>query len=132
LRRRRKLLRSLALTLLLLATPTLAGEPSVINLSCDGELITGEEQKEPVKKVGLIVNFNQHTVSGFPVIARIDNMSDAMVEFSGSKTDAHATSSIMGTIDRVTGAAQVWTLVSASDGKIIQSNSWDLICKVTD
>ena len=47
-------MRSLALTLLLLATPTLAGEPSVINLSCDGELITGEEQKEPVKKVGLV------------------------------------------------------------------------------
>jgi hypothetical protein len=56
--------RSLALTLFLLATPTLAGEPSVINLSCDGALILGEDRKEPVKKVGLIVNFTQHTVLG--------------------------------------------------------------------
>jgi hypothetical protein len=48
-----------------------AGEPSVINLSFDGEVTNGADQKEPVKKVGLIVNFTQLTVSGFPVIARI-------------------------------------------------------------
>jgi hypothetical protein len=122
------MLHPLALTLFLLATPALAVQRSVINLSCDGELITGEDQREPVKKVGIIVNFTQHTVSGFPVIGRIDNVSDAMIEFSGSKTDALGISSIIGTIDRVTGAAQVWTLVSAKDGKVIQSNSWDLVC----
>jgi hypothetical protein len=121
-------LRPLALTLFLLATPALAAEPSVIKLSCDGELITGEDQKKPVKKVGLIVDLTQHTVTGFPVIGRIDNVSDAMVEFIGSKIDAIGTSSIMGTIDLVTGAAQAWTLVSAKYGNVIQSNSWDLVC----
>ncbi len=123
------MLHSLALTFFLLATSALAAERSVINLSCDGELIMGDDQKEPVKKIDLIVNFTQHTVSGFPVVGRIDNVSGAVIEFSGSKTDARGTSSIIGTIDRATGAAQVWTtLVSAKDGKVIQSNSWDLVC----
>ncbi len=123
------MLHSLALTLFLLATSALAAERSVINLSCDGELIMADDQKEPVKNISLIVNFTQHIVSGFPVMGRIDNVSDAVIEFSGSKTDARGTSSIMGTIDRATGAAQVGTtLVSAKDGKVIQSNSWDLVC----
>jgi hypothetical protein len=46
-------------------------------------------------------------------------VSDATVEFNGGKTDAGGTSSINGTIDRVTGATQVWAILSAKDGKII-------------
>jgi hypothetical protein len=120
-----------ALALLLLAAPAIAGEASVINLSCDGEVENGAGQKEAVKKVGLIVNAAQHTVMGFPVTARIDRMSDAMVEFSGANSDSLGTSSIMGTIDRVTGAAQISTILSAKDGKIIETRGWDLVCKVT-
>jgi len=45
-----------------------AGEPSVIYLSFDGEVTNGADQKEPVKKVGLIVNFTQLTVSGFQLL----------------------------------------------------------------
>jgi hypothetical protein len=123
----------LAVLLAGLASPVASlGEPSVINLSCDGEVTNGADQKEPVKKVGLIVNFTQHTVSGFPVIAHIKDVSDAMVEFGGSKTDALGTSSIMGTIDRVTGATQLTTIVSGRDGKIIETRSWDLVCKLTN
>ena len=57
----------LALTLLLLAAPAVAGEPSVINLSCDGEVTNGADQ-EPVRKVGSILNLAQRTVSGFPAL----------------------------------------------------------------
>jgi hypothetical protein len=121
----------LALTLLLLAAPAVAGEPSVINLSCDGEVTNGADQ-EPVKKVGSILNLAQRTVSGFPVVAHIDTMDDALVGFSGNQSDSLGSSSIMGTIDRVTGAAQIWTLLTAKDGKIIGSQAWDLVCKVTN
>jgi hypothetical protein len=57
----------LALTLLLLAAPAVAGEPSVINLSCDGEVTNGADQ-EPVKKVGSILNLAQRgcPFGGYP------------------------------------------------------------------
>jgi hypothetical protein len=120
-----------ALALLLLAAPVMAAEFSVINLSCDGEVKNGVDQTEAVKKVGLIVNLAQHTVLGFSVPARIYSVSDAMVEFSGSNSDSLGTSSVMGTIDRVTGAAQISTILSAKDGKIIETRGWDLVRKVT-
>jgi hypothetical protein len=120
-----------ALALLLLAAPVMAAEFSVINLSCDGEVKNGVDQTEAVKKVGLIVNLAQHTVLGFSVPARINSVSDAMVEFSGSNSDSLGTSSVMGTIDRVTGAAQISTILSAKDGKIIETRGWDLVRKVT-
>jgi hypothetical protein len=120
-----------ALALLLLTASIAAAESSVINLSCDGEVNNGADHTEAVKKVGLIVNFAQHIVLGFSVPGRISSASDAMVEFSGSNSDALGTSSVMGTIDRVTGAAQISTTLSAKDGKIIETRGWNLVCKVT-
>jgi hypothetical protein len=124
-------MRLLALALLLLATPAMAG-PAVINLSCDGEINTGADQKESVKKIGLVVNLAQHSVSGFPVVAGIDTVDDALISFSGAKGDALGTSRVEGTIDRVTGAAVVSTTLFAKDGKLIATQGWDLVCKVTN
>lgn len=114
----------------------LAAEPMVVNLSCDGTMaIVGDptETKEPVKKVGLIVNLAAHTVSGFTPVARITKVDDSIVEFEGSApTVLGGTSSVSGSVDRVTGKTTAWAITTAKDGKTIMSDTFDLDCKVTN
>jgi hypothetical protein len=112
--------------------PALAAEPAVISLSCNGTVASDPEKPDPVKNFGLFVTPAAHTVSGFSVVAHIDVIDDANVHFSGEQHDALGGSSIMGTIDRVTGAAWVNTFIRAQDGKLLETRKWDLLCKVTN
>jgi hypothetical protein len=128
------MVRLLTIVALSFATPVMAAETAVINLSCDGTMeIAGAptETQEPVKKFGLIVNLAEHTVSGFSVVARITNIDDATVEFNGVAENPSGTSSVLGNIDRVTGKTWAWTMGTAKDGKIVTSHAFDLVCKVT-
>jgi hypothetical protein len=112
--------------------PATAQTAAVINLSCDGKVKNGAGEEEPVRKMGLVVNLGQHTVSGFTLVARIDRVDDVNVDFSGATTDQlGATSSVIGNIDRVTGAAWIATTLSAKDSKIIGTQAFELVCKVT-
>ncbi len=108
-------------------------EPMVVNLSCDGTMaIVADptETKEPVKKFGLIVNL---AASGFTPVARITKVDDSIVEFEGtSATALEGTSSVSGSIDRVTGKTTAWAITTAKDGKTIISDTFDLDCKVTN
>ena len=113
-----------------------AAEPTVVNLSCDGTMaIVGDptETKEPITKIGLIVNLAAHTVLGFTPVARITKVDDGIVEFEGTAaTPLGGTSSVSGSVDRVTGKTSAWTTGAAKDGKIITSDVFDLVCKVTN
>jgi hypothetical protein len=106
---------------------------TVINLSCDGNVKIGSGDAEHVPKLGLVVNLPQHTVTGFVPIAHIDRLDDVNVDFSGQTTTQFGgSSSILGSIDRVTGSAWVNTTLTAKDGKILETQSYDLVCKVTN
>jgi hypothetical protein len=84
-----------------------AAETAVLTLSCDGT----------VTRMGLLVNLPKGTVTGFAhvarmdaPVARIDNISEVLVDFNGS---------VWGSIDRITGR------VKANDDE----HQWDLLCK---
>jgi hypothetical protein len=71
------------------------------------------EGKYPNKR-GIIINFTDGTVSGgWGVVARITKSDDAYIEFSGtgpnSKGGPGDTTSVSGSIDRVTGPATIST-----------------------
>ena len=127
---------AMMLALLLAGHSAQAAEPTVVNLSCDGTMaIVGDptETKEPVTKIGLIVNLAAHTLLGFTPAARITKVDDGIVEFEGTAaTPLGGTSSVSGSVDRVTGKTSAWTTSTAKDGKRITSDIFDLVCKVTN
>jgi hypothetical protein len=98
---------------------------------CDGTVKNGADDTELVRKMGLVVSIAQHTVIGFVPVAHINRLDDANVEFSGDTgSSLGGSTSVMGGIDRVTGAAWINTVIAAKDGKIIATQAYDLICKV--
>jgi hypothetical protein len=125
----------------LLAQPATAQTPTVINLSCDGtSQIMGSPSasREPVTKVGLVVNLVDRTVTGLGAVARIDRADAASVSFTGqgplvvggSRT---GTLSLSGELDRVTGALSAMaSTVSAFDNKVVGTLNYELVCKVTN
>lgn len=129
---------AMMLALALAGTDAQAAEPTVIYLSCDGTdtaTLYPTAPPEPVKRMGLVVNFADQTVSGFMAdrtIAHIDYSDDATVSFYGESTDGLQNSSITGVIDRVTGITQVHTAVNSKDQKVLRADDWDLVCKVTN
>jgi hypothetical protein len=129
-------LTAIMLALLLAEHYAQAAEATVVNLSCDGTMtIVGDptETKEPVTKIGLIVNLAAHTVLGFTPVARITKVDEGIVEFEGTAaTPLGGTSSVSGSVDRVTGKTSAWTTSTAKDGKIVTSDVFDLVCKVTN
>jgi hypothetical protein len=121
------------LVLVLASCNAQATEATVISLSCDGTITSGgRDEKQSVQGMGLVVNFAEHTVSGFDVVAHIDRTDDASVSFSGESSAPLGGSSVVrGDIDRVTGAAWAKTTL-VKDQRIIASHNWDLVCKVTN
>ncbi len=118
--------------LLIAGQPAAAQTAAVINLSCDGTVKNGAGDTEPVRKMGLVVNLAQHTLVGFVPLARITRLDDVNVDFSGETGAAlGGSSSVTGGIDRVTGATWINTFLTAKDGKIVSSQAYDLVCKVT-
>jgi len=124
-----------------------AAEATVITLSCDGTAkIVGDDETgkpEPIKKMGLVVNLAEHTVSGFPgIVAHIDSVDATSILFSGEgpvmyrgqPTTGLGTVSVEGQIDRVTGAvlANKMQFAGGKDNKVIANDSWELFCKVTN
>jgi hypothetical protein len=62
-----------------------AAEATVITLSCDGTAqAAGGGKPEPIKKMGLVVNLTERTVSSFSgILAHIDSVDATNVLFSG-------------------------------------------------
>jgi hypothetical protein len=106
------------LAVLLLGYGVQAAETAVLTLSCDGTVTRMIDFSDrPVTNMGLLVNLPKGTVTGFARVARmdahvarIDNISEVLVDFSGS---------VWGSIDRITGR------VKANDDEY----QWDLLCK---
>src|SRR5262249_43439061 len=93
-----------------LAMTALAQQPATLTLACKGTATWGAtpDKKEPIS-MGLIVNFTSRTVQGFGYPGLIDYTvkitaaNDVTVAFEGDQKLSSSTSSIGGTIDRVTG-----------------------------
>jgi hypothetical protein len=117
-----------------------AGTAAVIILSCDGTVRTGPrpDDVQRVSERRVVVNFAEHTVSGFvtstgsALIANIVREDDTTVDFSGGSTP-EGTSSLIGTIDRVTGATTVhattWARNKIPGGKTMRGLSYFLVCR---
>jgi hypothetical protein len=132
---------------LLLALLLVAGQHAraadtkgLITLSCEGTVRSGPGpgDVERVNERVIFVNLAEHTVTGFvtstgsALIANIVHVDDTSVDFIGDSTS----SSVFGTIDRVTGATTVHTTTWARDkilgGKITRGLSYYLVCKATN
>ena len=126
---------AMALLLLLLARSNAqAAETTVITLSCDGTITDArarDAKPEPVNKMGLILNLVEQTVSGFAgIVANIDKVDGADILFSGEGNllapagrGSKGSITVIGDIDRVTGAVSARTLTTAT------TYSYDLLCK---
>lgn len=96
-----------------------AAETAVLTLSCDGTVtrwLYFGDKPQPVTNMGLLVNLPKGTVTGFAHgartdahVARIDNISEVLVDFSGS---------VWGSIDRITGRVKAYD----------DEHSWELLC----
>jgi hypothetical protein len=119
---------------LLPAGNTQAAEPTMLTFSCDGTIAdakASESKPERVTKMGLIVNFAERSVSGFNIVAHIDRVDDASISFGGEGNlpplpgarSTPVSMTVMGSIDRVTGAVSATTLTTAT------MYTYDLLCK---
>ena len=113
----------------------------IITLSCDGTVRSGprSDDVERVSERGIVVNLAEHTVTGFvtisgsALIANIVHVDDTRIDFTGGST----WSSILGSIDRVTGVVTVHTTTWARGNDIPRSKnirmlSYYLACKGTN
>jgi hypothetical protein len=103
---------------------------AVLTLSCDGTVtrLTDNDKTERIANWGLLVNLPEHTVSGFAHVARIDKISEVLVDFSGTSGNW----SVYGSIDRITGRVSATTASRDSKtGALIDERIWDLLCKPT-
>ena len=117
-----------------------ADTKGIITLSCEGTVRSGPGPGDVERVNGrvIFVNLAEHTVTGFvtntgsALIANIVHVDDTSVDFIGDSTS----SSVFGTIDRVTGATTVHTTTWARDkipgGKITRGLSYYLVCKATN
>jgi hypothetical protein len=114
-----------------------AAETTVITLTCDGKKTdakASDAKPEPVEKLGLVVNLGERTVSGFAgITARIAKVDAAHISFGSTvkrsllnfRSESAASVTIIGDIDRVTGAVSATIMTTAT------ASSYDLICKPT-
>jgi hypothetical protein len=103
---------------------------AVLTLSCGGTVtrLTDNDKTERIANWGLLVNLPEHTVSGFAHVARIDMISEVLVDFSGTSGNW----SVYGSIDRITGRVSATTASRDSKtGALIDERIWDLLCKPT-
>jgi hypothetical protein len=132
----RKIMAIALLTILLLGHAVQGAETRILNLSCEGRVTNllrnrdnSDNPPEPVTKMGLVVNFDEHTVTGFAFPARIDNMDDARVEFRGKNGNW----AVWGSVDRTTGGVSAITMAlhPTKPEQFTESKDWDLFCKPT-
>jgi hypothetical protein len=119
------------LTVLLLSRHSLqAAEPAgVMNFSCSGTA-EANDTRRPVKKIGLIINILERTVtvSGMPVVAHVDSADDANIAFGGEGT-IPGDLGIMGSIDRTTGEAWYMTFTRGKDKNLKRREMFEVRCK---
>ena len=127
------------LALLLMPVPVAAQTLSVIYLSCDGTMQQDTaDTREQVTKLGLVINLTEHTVVGFGIAARIDQIDASSIEFSGEGPIVDGGSNIgtlfaEGAIDRVTGIVSATTTqTSELSQKTVMATSYYLVCRVAD
>ncbi len=127
------------LALLLMPAPAAAQTLSVIYLSCDGTMQQDTaDTREQVTKLGLVINLAEHTVVGFGIAARIDEVDASSIEFSGEGPIVDGGSNIgtlfaEGSIDRVTGIVSATTTqTSEATQKTVTATTYYLACKVAD
>jgi hypothetical protein len=113
----------------------------IITLSCEGTMRSGPgpDAVARISERGVVVNLAEHTVTGFvtisgsTLIANIVRVDDTRVDFTGDSTS----SSILGSIDRATGAATVHVTTwgggkGLPPGKNLRMLSYYLACKATN
>jgi hypothetical protein len=137
---------TILILLLVVGRHAAAQTPTVINLSCDGTVLpalsTGKEEGDPVKKMGMVVNLAERTVtmSGVSVSAHIDSADAASISFNATEVPysfsagglrGTGTMTVWGQLDRVTGAAFVSTTSTIIKDKWT-TQTYDLVCKVTN
>src|SRR5262245_18021821 len=117
------------LVILVLASTLLPTKGAVFTLSCDGSLNSGAKQ-EPINKMGLTVNVDVRTVTGFSgIVAPIDRINENWVIFKGNTSDGWY---IEGSIDRITGNVRAnKTLTDSKTNQLALLVSYDLICQLT-
>jgi hypothetical protein len=115
-----------------------AAEPATLTLACQGTItdVTQTDAKPESISMGIIVNFTNRTVQGFGFPGLIDYpvkitaWNDVTVAFDGSDSSLGSTSSIRGSIDRVTGDVEAYSMVTnAKTGNIVTSMSYALKCR---
>jgi len=121
--------------ILLSAPIAQSAEPIVITLSCDGKKTDAKSpdaKPEAIANMGLVVNLKEKTVSGVAgVIARINKVDAAHISFANNRktsllgihSEPSGDLSVLGDIDRVTGAVSVTTMTPAA------TYQYDLTCK---
>jgi hypothetical protein len=112
---------------------------SVIYLSCDGTMQQDTaDTREQVTKLGLVINLTEHTVVGFGIAARIDQIDASSIEFSGEGPIVDGGSNIgtlfaEGAIDRVAGIVSATTTqTSERSQKTVTATTYYLVCKVAE
>jgi hypothetical protein len=126
------------LALLLMPAPVAAQTLSVIYLSCDGTMQQDTaDTREQVTKLGLVINLTEHTVVGFGIAARIDQIDASSIEFSGEGPIVDGGSNIgtlfaEGAIDRVTGIVSATTTQTSRSQKTVTATTYYLVCKVAN
>lgn len=112
-----------------------AASPQIIDLSCEGDRTLGGLSYGHLKH-GITINVADRIVSGvsggFDVVVRITS-TDANapnIQFEGQGPQAGGIS-VVGSIDRVTGLATVYTTLGLSDPKTASHFTDEMTCKAT-
>ncbi len=135
-------MKAIAATLLMLAILTTARAQGggTLTLACNGTTSDGmveDAKREPIS-MGIIVNFTTRTIQGFHAPGLLDypvkvtGWDDVTVVFSGSQNIGGISTSINGTIDRVTGDVQASeTSVNTKTSNYISASNYVLKCRPT-
>jgi hypothetical protein len=120
----------LLLIISILAWTLLQAKGAIFTLSCDGAMISGSKQ-EPISNMGLIVNLDVRTVTGFSgIVAPIDRIHENWVIFKGNTSDGWY---IEGSLDRITGNVRAnKTLTdSKANNNLALLVTYNLTCQLT-
>ena len=102
--------------------PARAQKQNPLTLSCNGTIKffanDPDVEPSPIRDLGLIVNFSEHTVSFQGHTIPITKADAAKVSFEGQETAHGIPMRSLGTIDRVTGAATVSLFMTDPEGQI--------------
>jgi len=120
------------LTLFIAEAQAQAAEPVLLDLFCDGTKKKESGTTEPIRKLHLGLDFKEKTLAGFALVAQIDSLTDATITFSAHAARDGGTVSVIGYVDRLTGAVWATSVRQEGDNEITGAETYDLSCKITD